>query len=54
MNKDLPEDYIKEETEKIYLGRFAKPSEIANAIYFLASEQASYVNGEILTVDGGY
>ena len=54
MNKDLPDDYIKAELEKIYLGRFAKPEEIANAIYFLASDEASYVNGSILTIDAGY
>ena len=54
MNKDLPKDYIEEENAKIYLERFAQPSEIANAIYFLASEEASYINGEILTIDGGY
>ena len=54
MNKDLPDDYIKTESEKIYLGRFAKPEEIANAIYFLASDEASYVNGSILTIDAGY
>lgn len=54
MNKDLPKEYIEEENAKIYLDRFAKPSEIANAIYFLASEEASYINGEILTIDGGY
>ncbi|MBQ2695451.1 SDR family oxidoreductase [Candidatus Saccharibacteria bacterium] len=54
MNKDLPDDYIKTELEKIYLGRFAKPEEIANAIYFLASDEASYVNGSILTIDAGY
>ncbi len=54
MNKDLPDDYIKAELEKIYLGRFAKPEEVANAIYFLASDEASYVNGSILTIDAGY
>ena len=54
MNKDLPKDYIEEETAKIYLERFANPSEIAKSIYFLASDESSYINGEILTIDGGY
>ena len=54
MNKDLPQDYVDDETEKIYLGRFADPQEIAKTIYFLASEDSRYINGEILTVDGGY
>ena len=54
MNKDLPKDYIEEETNKIYLERFAKPEEIAKTIYFLASEDASYINGEIVNIDGGY
>ncbi len=54
MNKDLPKEYIAEENEKIFLNRFATPSEIANTIYFLSSEEASYINGEILTIDGGY
>ena len=34
MNKDLPKEYIKEENKKIYLERFAEPSEIARTIYF--------------------
>ena len=54
MNKDLPEGYIKSETDKIYLGRFADPSEIAKTIYFLASDDASYINGAVVTIDGGY
>lgn len=54
MNKDLPKDYIEEETSKIYLERFANKKEIAKTIYFLASEDASYINGEIVNIDGGY
>ncbi len=54
INKDLPQDFIKEETEKIYLKRFAKPEEIAKSILFLASDDASYITGSILKVDGGY
>ena len=54
MNKDLPKDFIKEETEKIYLKRFAKAEEIAKTILFLASDDASYITGSILKVDGGH
>lgn len=53
MNLELGPDYLKEEEEKIVLGRFAKPEEIAQVIYFLASDEASYVNGTVIVADGG-
>ena len=53
MNKELDKDYIKSEEEKIALGRFAAPIEIAKIIYFLASDDASYINGTIVVADGG-
>lgn len=36
------------------LGRYGKPQEVASAAFFLSSDVASYINGEILRVDGGY
>jgi dihydroanticapsin dehydrogenase len=36
------------------MGRWAEPSEIANALVYLASDEASFVNGALLMVDGGY
>ncbi len=54
MNKNLPRGFVKEETDKIYLKRFAEPEEIAKAVLFLASSDADYINGITLMIDGGY
>jgi len=40
--------------KQVPLGRMAEPREIAAAIYFLASEEASYITGQTLYVDGGF
>ena len=53
MNKGLDSNYMAEEMEKVCLRRIAEPSEIAKVIRFLASDDASYVNGSVITVDGG-
>jgi len=43
-----------ENVSKLYpLGRVATPEEIANAALFLASDEASFVTGAVLVVDGG-
>lgn len=54
INKDLPKDFVKHETQSIYLKRFAQPEEIAKAILFLASNDASFITGSVLVVDGGH
>ncbi len=48
----LPEEQIKPLIQSIPLGRIGEPKDIANAFLFLASDMASYITGEILSVDG--
>jgi len=53
MVKAMPENVIKIMEEKTPLGRLGTPEEIADAYFFLASDEAKFINGAILSVDGG-
>ena len=48
-----PEAALSLASERLPLGRIAEPGEIANAVVFLASPKASYINGAVLSMDGG-
>ena len=53
MNKNLDSDFISKEENKILLGRFANPREVANLVEFLISDKANYINDSIIRIDGG-
>lgn len=53
MTDVLPEELKKKYLEQIPAGRFGEPVDIANACVFLASDAASYINGQTIHVNGG-
>ncbi|MBP3397402.1 MAG: 3-oxoacyl-[acyl-carrier-protein] reductase [Alphaproteobacteria bacterium] len=53
MTDVLPDDLKKSYLAQIPAGRFGEPDDIANACVFLASDEASYINGQTLHVNGG-
>ena len=53
MSRKISNDFKEKELDKILLGRFAEPSEIANLAYFLGTDKASYINDSIIRIDGG-
>lgn len=53
LNNSSSQDFIKEKIDQISLKRIAEPSEISKVILFLASDSSSYINGEVIKVDGG-
>ena len=48
-----PDDYKVMKAEKIAIGRVGKPEDIGNVSFFLANDEASFVNGQIIYVSGG-
>jgi 3-oxoacyl-[acyl-carrier protein] reductase len=51
--KSVPERVLHALEDKVPLGRLGRPEEIANTFAFLASDEASYINGAVLEVSGG-
>ena len=48
-----PGEFLRRRGETIPLGRLAQPEDIANAVAFLSSDEASYITGETIVVSGG-
>ena len=51
--KGYDEEFLKSEQEKILVGRYGKPEEVAKLVSFLVGEDASYINNTVIRVDGG-
>jgi 3-oxoacyl-[acyl-carrier protein] reductase len=53
MLKDLDQDYLKMITGEIPLQRFGKTEEIASLVKFLSSDEANYITGQTVHINGG-
>lgn len=53
MVKKMPEDVLKMMEGKVPVGRLGQPEEIASTYAFLASDEAAYINGTTISIDGG-
>ncbi|MBO7249584.1 MAG: SDR family oxidoreductase, partial [Bacteroidales bacterium] len=50
MTKDLPQDELK---QLVPMKRFGKAEEVASLVAFLCSDEASYITGEVISINGG-
>ena len=53
MRNSTKKEYLDKALENISLKRIGRPEEIANVVFFLCSELSSYINGQVIRVDGG-
>lgn len=53
LTENLPEEMKTMVKKLTSLGRFGKPEEVANLVFFLASDQAQFITGEVVNIDGG-
>ena len=53
MTQAMAEEYRQKALEQIPLGRYGQPSEVARIARFLVSEEAAYITGQVIQVDGG-
>lgn len=53
MNAEISVNYMEEMKRQISMGKIAKPEEVANLVAFLASDEASYITGQVIRIDGG-
>lgn len=53
MTANVPDKIIERISDRTPLGRLGKPAEVAQTFLFLASDDASFINGSVITVDGG-
>lgn len=54
MTEALPEKIFNDQLDKIPLGRAGEPEDVANLVAFLASDDSSYLTGEVINIGGGY
>ena len=51
--ENYDEEFLKSEQEKILVGRYGKPEEVAKLVGFLATDDAGYINNSVIRIDGG-
>jgi len=53
LTENLPSEVVETVKKFTPLGRFGKPEEVANLVFFLASDQAQFITGAVVNIDGG-